>query len=438
MSQIISSEQIQKILDYLNKQEFDFALKEIQNLSVKFPNDQTINKLFASTYFKKTDWQNSIKYHEKTLLSEKDKYKIYTNIGVAYFKLGEIHKSIEAYKKSIEDNSNFETTYNNLAISYIEIGLYEKAFSNFLKTLSINKNNYFAKKNLIYLLSFISPKNNKDHSFIEINNEIKKKFSDLKNINLNKIDILIKIINHTDDIIKKKNENFVFEETQIYRKNSQDLNCNRHFKVFNKFNVIPKFCFSCYKVQINLKNIIDLIKLYFIFDTINLQNNNIRKCVVELRDKVKGNYKGYIYCNGLVEAKEIKEKINQIISKERFDNFIIEIKHGCTEYYKSYPKFKNINYDGEQDFSYNQNWQEKEELIDKLEPTRSENNKKILLKSVQGINLSDILIIKNWINYAYLVGDTSYKKIYNKDLQSNFINNILDKQLNFRKKDLIQ
>ena len=343
MSQIISSEKIQKILNYLNKKEFDFALKEIQNLSVKFPNDQTINKLFASTYFKKSDWQNSIKYNEKTILSEKDKYKTYTNIGVAYFKLGEIHKSIEAYKKAIEDNSNFETAYSNLAISYIEIGLYEKAFSNFLKTLSINKNNYFAKKNLIYLLSFINPKNNKDHPFIEINNEIKKKFSDLKNISLNKIDILTKIINHTDDIIRIKNENFVFEETQIYRKNSQDLNCKRHFKVFNKFNIIPKFCFSCYKIQINLKNVIDLIKLYFIFDTINLQKNNIRKCVVELRDKVKGNYKGYIYCNGLFEAKEIKEKMNQIISKEQFDNFTIEIKHGCTEYYKSYPKFKNID-----------------------------------------------------------------------------------------------
>ena len=66
MSQIISSEKVQKILDYLNKKEFDFALKEIQNLSVKFPNDQTINKLFASTYFKKSDWQNSIKYSENT------------------------------------------------------------------------------------------------------------------------------------------------------------------------------------------------------------------------------------------------------------------------------------------------------------------------------------------------------------------------------------
>ena len=26
-----------------------------------------------------------------------------------------------------------------------------------------------------------------------------------------------------------------------------------------------------------------------------------------------------------------------------FGNYKIEIKHGCTEYYKSYPKFKNIN-----------------------------------------------------------------------------------------------
>ena len=68
--------------------------------------------------------------------------------------------------------------------------------------------------------------------------------------------------------------------------------------------------------------------------------------------------------------------MDQIISKEQFDNFTIEIKHGCTEYYKSYPKFKNINFDGEQDFAYHQNWQEKEDLIDKSEPTRSENNKK--------------------------------------------------------------
>ena len=145
------------------------------------------------------------------------------------------------------------------------------------------------------------------------------------------------------------------------------MNCKRHFKVFNKFNIIPKFCFSCYKVQVNLKNVIDLIKLYFVFDKINLQNNNTRKCAIELRDKIKGNYKGYIYCRELIEAKEIKEKLNKILVNENFDKFKIELKHGCTEYYNSFPKFKKINLDGEQEFNYNKNWYKMENTIDQLE-----------------------------------------------------------------------
>ena len=134
--------------------------------------------------------------------------------------------------------------------------------------------------------------------------------------NINKIDFLKETINQSDNIIKKYYKNLFFDETQIYRKNSQNLNCNRHFKVFKKFNIIPKFCFSCYKVQINLKNVIDLIKLYFVFDKINLENNNTRKCAIELRDKVKGNYKGYIYCGELNEAMKVKEKLNKILISE--------------------------------------------------------------------------------------------------------------------------
>tara|TARA_B100001250_G_C19806036_1_gene793329 strand:+ start:167 stop:1483 length:1317 start_codon:yes stop_codon:yes gene_type:complete len=436
MNKIINSEEIKKILDHLDKQEFNFALERIQNLSVKFPNDLTLNKLFASTYFKKSDWHNTIKYNKKILVNGKDKYLTYINIGIAYFKLGEIHKSIEAYKKSIEDNSNFEITYNNLAISYIEIGLYEEAFINFIKTLKVNKKNKFANKNLIYLLNFINPKNVEDHDFIEINCEIKKLVNQLEVNNINKIDFLKETINQSDNIIKKYYKNLFFEETQIYRKNSQNLNCNRHFKVFKKFNIIPKFCFSCYKVQINLKSVIDLIKLYFVFDKINLENNNTRKCAIELRDKVKGNYKGYIYCSELIEAMKIKEELNKILINEKLNNFKIEIKHGCTEYYNSYPKFKKINFEGEQEFNYNEHWYKQENIIDKLEPIRSEENKKILIQSSKGINLSDILIIKNWINYAYIIGDHSYKKIYTNHIDASFLSNILQNQINFRVKEL--
>ena len=55
------------------------------------------------------------------------------------------------------------------------------------------------------------------------------------------------------------------------------LNCERHHKVFNAFKVIPKNCFGCYKVQANPKNVVDLIKLYLIFDRFDLKNNNNRK-----------------------------------------------------------------------------------------------------------------------------------------------------------------
>ena len=38
-----------------------------------------------------------------------------------------------------------------------------------------------------------------------------------------------------------------------------------------------------------------------------------------------------------------------------------------------------------------------------------------MVSSLRGLNLSDILIIKNWINYAFIIGDDSYKKLYSKN-----------------------
>ena len=56
----------------------------------------------------------------------------------------------------------------------------------------------------------------------------------------------------------------------------------------------------------------NLIKLFFIFNNINLENNNIRKCIVETRKNVVGNYKGYVFCTGLDEAKIIDIFSNEI------------------------------------------------------------------------------------------------------------------------------
>ena len=91
----------------------------------------------------------------------------------------------------------------------------------------------------------------------------------------------------------------------------QNLNCERHLGLFSKHKIIPKFCFSCYKVQISMNDVLSLLKLYFYFNKLTLKENNIKKCIIELRSNVIGNYKGYIFCSSKIEAENIK----QIISK---------------------------------------------------------------------------------------------------------------------------
>jgi hypothetical protein len=82
---------------------------------------------------------------------------------------------------------------------------------------------------------------------------------------------------------------------------------------------------------------------------------------------------------------------------------------------------------------YNKGWKEKEKLIDS---TRSKKN--ILVKkkqkSLHGINLSDILIMRNWLGYAKKIGDMSYKSIIDDITTQSIIEKMLSDQLLERSK----
>ena len=426
------------IIQNLKDGNLDDCLKKIKKIIITNSNKNLVCKLFASIYFQKKNWENAIEYYQKMLSFEDKKFGIYNNIGVALFNLGKINQSIKIYKKAIIENSNFDLAYNNMGISYNELGVYGMAAKHFSQALTLNDNNHNAKNNLIdlFLVAHIKEKN--AHPLIKINNKIKNinnKITINSSINLEHVK---GILNESDNIIKTYQKEFNYNETQLYRKNSTNLNCKRHFKVFNKFNIIPKYCFACYKIQINLGNVVDLIKLFLIFDNLSLKNNNIRKCITETRNNIPGNYKGYIYCNGIDEAKEIFDKILDITNRIKFEKIKIIIKHGCSEFYESYPDYKEINVKNGKKMEYNENWKEKELIIDNKTPIRNKLDKKKIHKSLKGINLSDILIIKNWICYANLIGDFSYKDIYYKEAKSSFISKILEPQLAFRKKYLLK
>ncbi len=435
MFDIATSKEFKDIVNDFNIKQFDKAIGKLKKLSIIYPNEYYIVKLFASIYLKKSEWNNAIKYYEKLIVFNKEKFKIYNNLGLIFFKLGKINKSIDNFKKSINDLPNL-TAYNNLGLAYNEIGKYSDAIKNYLAALDLDKNNYQSKKNLIKILTFYQPTNFKKNSIIELNKRISEIYKEVQTENLNNPKEIKKILIASNNIIKSYETNFVLDETEIFRRNSKNLNCTRHFEIFNEFNIIPKYCFSCYKVQITLLNVLDLIKLYFIFNNLYLENNNIRKCMIEMRNNIKGNYKGYVYCEGLDEAKIILYKINKIIKKNYTQQFKIEIKHGCSEFYDTYPTFKNINFNGNQDMEYQSEWNVKENIIDKRNPIRESNDKKILGMTIKGMSLSDILIIKNWLAFAKILNDQSYKLIYSDEIKTNFIENFLKSQLNFRKNEL--
>ncbi len=434
---IENSTEFKEVINYLKKKNFREALKKTLSISSRYPENHIIFKLFANIYFNLADWENAIKYYKKILPLEENKYGTHLNLGFALFKLGKINNSIISFKNAINENPKIDLAYDNLGVSYLEIGKFEEAIKNFISALKLNKDNINSQNNLINTLSLAKPKNINNHIFTKVDNQISKIISVHKIKNVLDEKNIKKILEISDNIIKNLKKNIYFNETQIFRKNSINLNCARHFKVFNKFNIIPKYCFSCYKVQINLKNVVDLIKLHFIFDGLHLENNNTRKCIVEMRNHIKGNYKGYLYCEGLSEAEIVKNKIQNILIKSKIENFNIVIKHGCSEFYKTYPKFEKINYKGKQEIEYNQNWKEKEKLIDNIEPKRINLDKKVWKASLNGLNLSDILIIKNWINYANTIGDFTYKRIYEKEIENSVhVGNILINQLEFRKDNL--
>ncbi len=49
--------------------------------------------------------------------------------------------------------------------------------------------------------------------------------------------------------------------------------------------------------------------------------------------------------------------------------------------------------------------------------------KKKIYESITGLNLQDVLIIRNWIDYAKGIGDTSINSLNVEDLKNPFIYN---------------
>lgn len=189
--------------------------------------------------------------------------------------------------------------------------------------------------------------------------------------------------------------------------------CQRHMTVFNKFGVIPKHCFDCYKVVILPHTVLELFKLQMVFEKISLPNDNTRKVTVEMRADCSGAYKGFVYCRSIEEGKEVRKAIRNAVSSDISPKVPVTLKRGCSEYARAYPRYAEVK-PGVAVMQYNKDWQVHEDFVDKnfVFPTgipKSSFNK-------ASYTPAEIYSMQYWLRYAATIGDVSYMLVAGRTL----------------------
>ena len=368
--------------------------------------------------------------YEKVIENDPNFIMAQYNLGLIFRQLGENEKAITCYQKVIKINPKIVNAHNNLGLAFADLGRYREAIDCYVVALNYDDKHKKAKENLISALTYY--KSDNKNPIVVTHNILKKTHEEFKE-NFKNLDLenFFKKSFKIFESIEKNIGDIDYIETQIYRRNSINLNCGRHHKVFNQFDIIPKFCFNCFKVQIEPKNIMELIKLSFIFDSFNFPNNNWRKCMIELRPDVSGTYKGLIYCTSMNEAKKIMSDISPILKKVL--EYKVSIKRGCSEFYNLFPNFKQTNKEESNFMNFDDSWNQIEQKVD------NENalEQKKLVASILGFSISDFMIINHWLNYAKIINDTSYKNISNNFTYSNFVAEKMLNQIEFRRKEFL-
>ena len=411
--------EIDKIINLYKQKNFRDALILSNKVIEKDKNIPFLLNLNGLINLSLEKWHNAIFSFKKALDTDDKFVEAYNNIGVAYSHIGDDKKAVENYTLAIRLKKDYANGYNNLASHYDDLGQYSEAVINYNYALKFNPENLNAQNNLIHLLNYFNPKNSDDNSIVKANFLIKKIKTDISILEHISDLSLFEYLTKCNQILKKNIKNLSFFDSQIHRRNGYDLNCNRHHKAFNKFNIIPKYCFSCFKIQIELTTVSNLIRLFFIFDQLRLPKDNIRKCFIELRPGIPGTYKGLIYCSSIEEAESVFEIVKPYMQKLMLDNFDIKIKRGCTEFDLAFPGYKEAS--DLNKIVYDKEWTKKEKLIDHEISNGSKKGKKVFNRSLSGTCLGDILIINNWLNYAKLINDESYKKITDEIFFSEYI-----------------
>ena len=104
----------------------------------------------------------SLKYFKK-ISEEKMDYEIFNNMGVALYKIGKFSEASIKFRKSINSKNKYIPAYENFCVTSKLLGNYEESVDFSLKALELMPDNNKIKNNLIDILNYFDPKENKSN-----------------------------------------------------------------------------------------------------------------------------------------------------------------------------------------------------------------------------------------------------------------------------------
>lgn len=353
----------------------------------------------GNSYVKLNDTLQAGSSFEKAIELNPTYIPAYLNLGATYHRQGKLAAAVQNYRKALSMNGDDPHILTNLGLALSNMDKLDEAVELYVKAISLNPTSIDAKHNLLTLLKSNHIIKSSKHPIIDLDQEIKTKTDTLINkVQTKEVLAIIKKVMPkvgTDYLGLKSKQN------QISCHSHSGLNCSRHFKFFNKFSRIAEFCFECYKVQIHVDTVIDLVNLTTVFLGLKGDLDLPRKCFIEMRDTVRGNYKGIIYCRGLEEANMVSNYLERYYKKTLSFVAAIETKRGCSEFAFEHPEFKNPPDKNKPFMEYPKEWSRFEEEFSKSISDIPVERKYVC----KTLSLSDILVIRNWIDYAKGLAD---------------------------------
>ena len=378
-------------------------IKNLDQAVIAFKKATDIKPDFAEAYFslgsaltEQGELEMAITAYKKALAIDPDNAETYRKIGDAFKEQDQLDEAIKSYNKALAVKPEDAATYSEMGRTLRLQGEFEKASWAFSKALSLEPHDTNTILSTLELLKTYTPSSTKTNNLFKIDEKVRKSFQQITwNAKTGKIcDNLTEIFEYisTDGPI------FNTPLSQIYKRNSIDLNCSRHFNIFNTEHIIPEFCFGCYKVQVEVKTFIDLIKLTRLFYQMDFGDDLTSKTFIEVRPNISGFYKGLVYCRGCTQAEDVK----RILDKKLGSGELSQIKRGCSEFAIEFPEYGNITGGPNSSMKYQDGWKHLETKFDEKETIKPVVD---LKPSIPDFCLSDFYVIQKWLDYARGIED---------------------------------